>query len=97
MNVRELLERTGHYVAGGDHDNMVRDALAELAARQEPESPYREDVAVLDAAKRVVMAVTVQGPSPRAHREAIQELRREWPTLHHAVTRLVGVWQSQGR
>ncbi len=41
------------------------------------------------AVRRVVEAVTVEGPSPRYHRAQLDRLRREWPTLATALDDLI--------
>ena len=35
--------------------------------------------------KRLRRALLDQGPRPDIHREQLDRLRREWPTLYHAV------------
>jgi hypothetical protein len=36
-------------------------------------------------------AILNEGPSPSHHREVMETFRREWPTLYHAIMRLIQV------
>lgn len=40
----------------------------------------------LDALRR---SIEDEGPSPRVHRQIMENHRREWPTLHRAVVRVL--------
>lgn len=45
---------------------------------------------VTQATARVVRAVTNAGSHPAYHQRQLDRLRREWPTLYHALMALVG-------
>lgn len=53
----------------------------------------RQDATAKDttakATASVVAAITNEGPAPLVHRQRYEQLRREWPTLWHALKELL--------
>lgn len=55
------------------------------AHRSQIDIPSEISLAIL----QIRTAILNEGPRPDVHREIMAAFRREWPTLYHAVMRLI--------
>ena len=76
-----------HTGQGDCRDGRRVDEISPFGSVNRQRNEQEVDLAIV----AVRNAVLVEGPSPATHREALMSLRREWPTLYHAVMRLIQV------